>query len=316
LNQEYHGPLEFIIVAESSRDEGLLWAQDVVSKSKSKVVVKFCSDFEPRGANPRNSKMAHGYDFATHSWLYWHAIDSHIVSNYFASLVAMAQNNPDFYVTTFPVNVRPRSFGALVETVALNLEVTKFFLFSTATKEGAVAYGGSLFFSRSLLERSGGLEPTLNRFTEDVILAQSFKRVGGKCLLSPYLTYVPQEHLSFLSFWNRQIRWLMIAKYYMPGAFFLGPLFSFPQIFFVWGLWFQNWTVFEVGLSFFILRMIQALIFEKLLGAPQKDWWCVLFLPVYDFLFPILWVGALITRRVNWAGAIMISDSNGIVRKG
>lgn len=309
LNQKYEGPVEFIIVIENSKDAVYAKAKEIISKNKSKVAVKFCTDMELQGANPRSSKMAHGYSFSKHSWLYWHAIDSIIVNNFFETAISMTQNDPLKYVTTFPVNIRPKSFGALVETVSLNLEVTKFFIFSTASKNGAVAYGGSLFFSREILEKSGGLAATLNRFTDDVILANAFKEAGGKCLLSPYLTYVPQESLSFLGFWNRQVRWLMIARFYMPQAFFSGPFFALGQIFLICGLF--NWA-----LTIFILRIIQAFLFEILLNTPKKDWWCVFFLPIYDILFPFMWVAALLTRKVNWQGNIMITDHQGILRKG
>jgi ceramide glucosyltransferase len=316
LDQKYDGPIEFIIGIESSKDPVFAQAQEIVSNTKSKVIVKFFTDIELRGANPRNSKMLHGYNFSKHPWLYWHAIDSIIVDNYFETAVSMTQNDPLKYVTAFPVNIRPKSFGALVETVALNLEVTKFFIFSTASKKGAVAYGGSFFFSRELLEKSGGLDSTLNRFTEDVILASAFKKNGAQCLLSPYLTYVPQEKLTFRGFWNRQVRWLLIARFYMPQAFFSGPFFSFPQIFLVAGLIFHREFLIQTALGLFVLRVVQAFFFEILLRAPKSDWWCALFLPVYDILFPFLWIKALLTQKVNWSGNIMIADSKGVLRKG
>lgn len=314
--QTYRGALELVLVVQDPNDPALIAGKKITeSWPKTELLaVKWVTGFKPVGLNPRCAKMSEGLKHASHEWLYWHAIDTVIEPDHMKTAMLLGHLDKSTFVTSFPVNVESKSLGARLETICLNLEVTKFFILTFAQPGAATAYGGSMLFHRELLERSGGLASTLDRLTDDVVLTKQFMKAGAKCLLSPHLVTVPQHSISMKDYFKRQVRWMMIARYYMPEIYFPSPLFLVGQALAIAGFVGQDGVLLWMAAGFFVFRMIQALVFEILLGGPIGDWINSLLLPIYDVLLPVIWFLALVVGKLNWAGDIMIVGPGGILK--
>ena len=313
LNQRYDGPIEFIIVVKTSEEKVYADAARIIAENPSSIKIQLLTNPTPVGANPRSAKMAYGFNLTTHPWIYWHCVDTVPDLHHFRDAMRLTQGDWSKYVTAFPVNVNPKSFGAKIETLGLNVEVVRYFLFSTVFPKHTVAYGGSTLFHRDLLAKAGGLAQTLDTLTDDEVLAQAFKKVGATCYLAPHSARVSQERISFRDFWNRQVRWFMIGRHHLTGLFMLTPFIMVGQWFLVSGLVFKSTFLIKMGLLVFFMRMIQGFLFQYFLGTPKRDWLSIWTLPLYDLLFPIIWVTALLKRQVGWGGTVMKLGPNGIL---
>lgn len=316
LKQTYSGPIEFVIAVQDENDPVIPLAKQIIANCDSRVSVKWITGFNLRGVNPRSAKMAEAILHSKYPWIYWHAVDSLVDENHFKECMFIIDGNEKRYVSAFPVNIQPNNFGAKIETVALNLEVTKYFSSAFMDAKAALAYGGALLAHRSLLEQSEALEGTLNRLTDDVILAQGFNRVGGQCKMAAQLAYVIQEKLSFKDFIKRQVRWMMIARHYMRPLFFLSPLFWWGQYFLVASLFAAPTLFLSLAAVVFGIRIVQTLVFQILLKTPPRDWIHSWMIVLYDLIMPICWVSAIFIREVNWSGDVMVLGPNGVLVRG
>ena len=318
LLQEYPGHIEFVICVEDSSDPVWTAAKDFVKRlteekafDPQKISLLWLADFKLKGLNPRSSKMAHGIEKASHDWIYEFAIDSMTRPTHLADMMNLAKGDSNNYVTSFPVNISPQNFAAKIETIALNLDVTRVALFSMLAPKPTIAYGGSMLFHRKLLNETAGLESTLDYLTDDVILAQAFTKNGAQCLMAPHFVYVPQEEMSFKEYYKRQVRWMMIARFHMFPMFMTGPFFALGQIFLVLAALFSDPSLLWLALGFSVIRTVQSYIFQKMLGTNPGDEWHAWVITPHDLLFPLMWTMAFVTRKLNWAGDIMVVGPNG-----
>ena len=323
LRSEYSGEVEFVIVVSDADDPVLAIARDVVVAENSKVNVTWVVGFRwqearegSRALNPRSAKMAEGIARAKFDWIYWHAVDSWIKTDHLSEVMSQVGANEANFATSFPVIINTSELGSVLEAAALNVEVARFFLMSKIRKSACVVYGGSLLANRKLLAKGEGLVATLNRLTDDAILARAFAKTGARCFLSCNAVYVPQAQETVRDFLKRQIRWLMIARYEMHSLFFSTLPFMLIPVGLVCGLAAvasaeRSSAVLTGTVAFVVFRGLEGIWFQRELGTPRADYLKGAFVAVYDFILPVLWLIALFKKRLDWAGDQLIIGAGG-----
>ena len=313
LKQQYPGQVEFVIATKDEKEPLLKEARELFEKKFPQAQVKWVTPVATDGLNPRTAKIAKAYEAASHDWVFMTCVDTRFEPNYLRRALDLNRGETNSFVTGYPIIDKPRNFGAKLEAVGLNLDVMQFFMLSSISKKRPIGYGGALLFSKQLLAQSGGWEPILRLLTDDVTLARAFLKSGGKALLAPNPGYVRQENHSLESFWQRQVRWKMIAKYFLPELFFLAPLSWVPQVYFALGILLHSRAVFSLSLVCVLVRILAALLNQMFHGLPEWEWAHVWVQPFYDFSGVVSWVQAYRRKEIRWGSTIMELDEKGAV---
>ena len=314
LKQDYPGPLEVIVLSEEEDDPGIQQARDIVKRYSSRASVKFITGFRSEGGNPRNAKMAYGYQFASHPWIYWDAVDTEFGASHLRRMMALVQAKSENFATTMPVQYGPKDFGAIIDSISTNWE--SFYFLGTNFRGDGKVYGGSILFSRELLERAGGLAPILDDITEELPLRDGFRCAGGKCFLAPDLGRIRQEERSFSGFLRRKVRLIILLRIHFPWTYYSSPVTAFGgPVWTIAGLVTGQLSLLLLGLGIFAAHTVAALFYQVMLGTPRSDWVKVWVMCIYGWLTPVIWVLALTTREVNWAGDVIRIKGDGTLER-
>lgn len=311
-NQKYSGPIEIIIIIEDSRDPALEYSKKVLAQVPQGVEVKWITDFKPVGGNPRTAKMAHGFQFAKHDWIYWDAADTFIEPNHFEKMYTHTKGDPKKYTTAFPLHYGGESWGAHFENVTMSFEIPSFFFINEVMRRPNV-YGGSLLFHKSLIELGGGFSSVLNFLTEEIPLIKLFTKVGAHCVMIPAFVYVRQVKETLRQFYERKVRWMLIAKLHHPQFYYPSMVYSFFWIP-LFGLITGDAFYLELTLIYLLGKTLSNLIFHLILRLPLKQTMAVFVVaPVYEFILVAYTIHALFKRRILWANDKMLIMPDGQV---
>lgn len=313
MHQNYPGPMELVIAVEDSEDPGYAAAKKILDAAQQKIEVKWVLDFKAEGGNPRTAKLAYASRYAKYDWIYWLAPDTYSDSSHIRKMMHKTKADPNRYCSALPVQVGGSTLGALFETVPLVWEVPMFGLLNQKIKRPFV-YGGSILFHIDLLKKSGGFGPILNYLTEEVPMTDSFSRVGGVGDVVPSLVWVGQDRQSMAGFYERKLRWAMIGRFHHKTVFWLGFAYSVMWLPLLWVLTGQT-AFLNLLAAYLILKVLVVYRYHSLLEIPRWQWkWSVLMIP-YEFICFAFCVHALFRRRLNWAGDIMLVNSQGVVTR-
>ena len=312
LTQDYPGGLELIFAAKDGTEPLLAEMRAVVAANPSQHSIKWVYPVDVAGLNPRTAKIASACEAASSPWIFATTVDTRFAPGFLRRAMDTVAVDANVFVTSFPVIDRPRDLSASLEALGLNVDVSTYFLFASIARKPC-AYGGAFLFSRELLTKVGGYRPFLRLLTDDVTMAQAFASVGGECRLSPDFAYVRQERHSFREFWTRQVRWRMIARYFMPGLFWMTPL---------------AWTHLYLALAAIVLRssalawalvvltaarMAIGFAIQSLLETAQADRRKAWALPMYDWISPLATIVACCSSTVRWGTTQMALDASGAI---
>ncbi len=311
--QNYPGPLQLIIAAESSDDPGYEMAKRVLENTPHQMVVKWVKDFKPDGGNPRTAKLAYSVEYAEHDWIYWLAADNYCEDNYLKKMMHQAKADPAVYVSAIPVHIGWRTPGALFENIPLVWELPMLCFINRAMKKPFV-YGGSVLFHLSLLNKAGGFGPLKNLLSEEVPMCRNFTAAGGKGEIVPALVWSRNDKQSFYGFYARKVRLALIAKFFHREVFYPGFLCTilwFPFFYLFTG---QPFFLYLLG-AFLLIKTLVVYAYHLLLKLPQEQRrWSLMIIP-YEFISLFFCIHALFKKKVNWAGDVMQVGSNGIVER-
>jgi GT2 family glycosyltransferase len=313
LLQVYPGPVEIVFATLDAAEPLIADIKAVIAETPSSCAIKWIHPVATSGLNPRTAKIAKAYEASIHPWVFMVCVDTRFAPDYLKKAIELTELKPERYVTSFPVIDQPEAFSAKLEAVGLNVDVSQFFLLSSFSPKAACAYGGAFLFSRSLAEKAGAYTPLLPLLTDDITLAKALSREGGLCFLTDELAYVRQEKHSFRGYWTRQVRWRMIARYFLPDLFWLSPL-SWTQLFLLIG----GVILHENILLWMILVLMLSRIFvgagvQLILKTPKGDWRHAWVLPIYDWLAIPAWCAAVVKNSISWGPTLMILNRKGAV---
>jgi len=313
FRQEYPGELEIVIAIRDEDDPAVEQSKALAQRIPTRARVKWAIGGVAGGLNPKNSNLFQAFQQADHAWIYCSDADTRLEAGHLKSMIEASEGNPSRYVTSITIHEGPRDLGACLESLGTNLEATGFFLFAFLNPRCGVLNGASNLFHRSLLEKIGGFERTLNALTDDLFMGKLFVKAGAEGRLAPRFVRVTQDRQSMQGFRERHIRWMMIAKYFRPDLFWPAPLNWAAQWILLYAVVSGSSPHLAIGVFLLFLRMVDLLIYESLAGAPREDWGKVWAILIYDLLAPPLWASAIFRKRVVWGGNVLWVRSDGMV---
>jgi len=200
-------------------------------------------------------------------------------------------------VTNLFAGTRERTLGAALENVQLNGFVAAGSALPTLTGDAAVI-GKSTLFSRSALERLGGLSRLSCVLAEDFVLGKMFQNAGQRVLIAPTVLESPNRDLSLRVAFARHLRWSMLRWRLRPAIALLEPLTSpllmLPFAYGLFGHFAWLWLL--------ALLAVRDLGGWVLLRGWGRAWMPVVLGPLRELAAPAAWLIGMLKRHVTWRG--------------
>jgi ceramide glucosyltransferase len=316
LKQDYPGPLELIVAVKEPEEPLLAEAQKLVAENPSSVETRWITSVKVSGdVNPRTLKIQKCFEQARHPWIFVTCVDTRFDKGALRRMMTLTEGRRDHFVTSFPVIDSAQNFAAKLEEVGLNVDVTQFFLSACLAPKLAIAYGGGLLFHRRLLEKSGGFAPIVPLLTDDITFAQAFAKSGGIGHLAFDSGYVRQNDHSWKSFWDRQVRWRMISRFFLPELFLLSFFSCLMPAFWVSSFLSGDSRLISMSLAVIAGEILFGFLMQMGLETPRRDWRHAWVLPLYDFVGFFASCRALRINEIIWGGQRMQLNSKGAVTR-
>jgi ceramide glucosyltransferase len=190
-----------------------------------------------------------------------------------------------------------RTLGAALENVQLNGFCAAGAALPTLSGDAAVI-GKSTLFSRTALERLGGLARLGCVLAEDFVLGKMFQNAGLRVLIAPTVLESPNRDLSLRATFARHLRWAMLRWRLRPLAALLEPVTS-PLMMLGFA-----WQVFGSAalLWLALVLLVRDLGGWVVLRGWQRAWIPVLLGPVRELGAPLAWAAGAFKRHVTWRG--------------
>ncbi|HEY3495368.1 MAG TPA: glycosyltransferase [Polyangiaceae bacterium] len=162
----------------------------------------------------------------------------------------------------------------------------------------ALLVGKSALFSRSRLERLGGLRRLSDVLAEDFVMGKTFAHAGERVLLAPTVLENVTRATSLGSMFQRQLRWGMLRFRLRPVMAALEPVTSplalLPAAWALVGPWALAWTI-----GLLLLRDLGGWL---VLRGPRQIVLPLLLSPVRELIVLAAWAVAPFRRHVHWRG--------------
>ena len=206
-------------------------------------------------------------------------------------------------VSAIPIARQLLTFPAWIEAAVINAYHARVLMLGDAAGLG-FGLGKIMLFRRSDLARAGGLDCLQWAIGEDMALARAMRALGLRTVLADRVCDQTLGHRSFADVWQRQLRWMTIWRVQLPAAFVVDLLGSALP------------TALAGAAAAHLVGVSPAAVFattfigwcgvESILCA-AKGWpisfWSPLAFIARELLTPALWIRALVSNEVRWAGA-------------
>jgi len=200
-------------------------------------------------------------------------------------------------VTNLFAGTRERTLGAAIENVQLNGFIAAGSALPTLSGDAAVI-GKSTLFSRSTLDRLGGLTHLSCVLAEDFVLGKMFQNAGERVLIAPTVLESPNRDRSLSAAFGRHLRWSMLRWRLRPAVALLEPLTSplvvLPFAYSLFGS--------LAGLWLLLILAVRDLGGWVLLRGWSRAWIPIVLGPVRELAAPFAWLIGLFKRHVSWRG--------------
>ena len=219
-------------------------------------------------------------------------------THYVSELARLHVSERAGIVTNLFAGTDERTLGAALENVQLNGFCAAGSALPTLSGDAAII-GKSTLFSRSALDRLGGLDRLSCVLAEDFILGKMFERAGLPIVIAPTILQNPNRELSLRTAFARHLRWAMLRWRLRPVAALLEPLTS-PLLMlpFAWSLFGGPAAM----LWFFSLLAVRDLLGWVLLRGWGHAYLPLLLGPVRECAAPCAWLIGAFKRHVTWRG--------------
>lgn len=297
LSQNYSG-LEILVAAADATSPALSVVRDLRESPTPRFVVSDCAT----AASPKLNNL-------------WPAIcqaendivltkDSNIVLRPGDIAAFVERLAPEVgLVSAIPIARQLLTFPAWVEASIINAYHARVLMLGDAAGLG-FGLGKIMLFRRSDLARAGGFDCLQWAVGEDMALARAMRALGLRTVLAERVCDQTLGYRSFADVWQRQLRWMTIWRVQLPAAFVVDLLGSALP------------TALSGAAAAHLIGISPAAVFATtLLGwcgvesilCAAKGWpisfWSPLAFIARELLTPVLWIRALVSNEVRWAGA-------------
>jgi len=206
-------------------------------------------------------------------------------------------------VSAISIATQLRTFSAWIEASIINCYHARVLMLGDAAGLG-FGLGKVMLFRRSDIARAGGFDCLKWAVGEDMALSRAMRMLGLRTVLADCVCEQVLGPRSFVDVWQRQLRWMTIWRVQLPAVFIVDLLGS------------ALFTALAGAAGAHLIGVSPAVVFGATLVAwcsiesilcAAKGWplslWSPLAFFAREFLTPALWLRALISNEVRWAGA-------------
>jgi ceramide glucosyltransferase len=294
--QQDHPEFELIFGVTDPTDAALAIVtllRDEFPKVHCKVIVH---DGGP-ALNPKVRNLLGMLPHAEHDLILISDSNVHAPRHYVSELAHVHDTTHAGIVTNLFAGSAENTLGSALENVQLNGFVAAGSALPTLSGDAAVI-GKSTLFSRSALDRLGGLSRLSCVLAEDFILGKMFENAGQAVVIAPTVLANPNRDLSLRAAFARHLRWAMLRWRLRPLAALLepvtSPLLMLPFAHCLLGpaawLWFAS------------LIMIRDVGGWVALRGWGRAWIPFVLGPVREVAAPFAWAIGALKRHVAWRG--------------
>jgi ceramide glucosyltransferase len=250
-----------------------------------------------RALNPKVDNLVGMLPTATHDLLLISDSNVRAPRHYLRELGSIYERERPGLVTNLFAGGDENSLGGALDSVELAGFCAAGVALPTLLGD-AVLVGKSALFSRSELEKRGGLSRLADVLAEDFVLGKTFAHAGRAVRLAPTVLTNVTSGMSLEAAFRRHLRWSMLRFRLRPVAAALepltNPLAQLPLAWLLLGPWALVWV-----LTLIAVRDVGGWL--VLSGA--RRWWLPLTLGVTrDLLALVVWCVAPLKHHVSWRG--------------
>ena len=247
--------------------------------------------------NPKVHNLLGMLPLATHDLVLISDSNVRAPAHYVSELARVHAGSDVGIVTNLFAGRGERTLGAALENVQLNGFCAAGSALPTLSGDAAVI-GKSTLFSRTTLDRLGGLARLSCVLAEDFILGKMFENAGLRVVIAPTVLENPNRDLTLRATFARHLRWAMLRWRLRPIAALLEPVTSpLLMLAFGWQLWGP-----AALLWFALVLGVRDLGGWVALRGWQRAWIPVLLGPLRELGAPVAWLVAAFKRHVTWRG--------------
>jgi ceramide glucosyltransferase len=225
LAEQSYPDFEIILGLADASDPARAVAQRLKAEYPERRIHVLC-DPRARGFNPKVSNLENMLPHARHEHLL--VSDSNVVlePEFLNRVMSELQKPRTGLVVNLIVGVGERTLGAALENLHLNTYVLSTMCGARAMLHHTCAIGKSMLFTRTALERAGGLAGVRNVLAEDYILGQRFEAAGYRVGLCTELVRTVNARRGLRQFWHRQVRWAQMRRHLRLDAYLVELLMN------------------------------------------------------------------------------------------
>jgi ceramide glucosyltransferase len=292
LLAETYREFEVVVAARAGDEAALAQARAIATGTRPFVSVE--SPAEAWG-NPKAANLAEAVRVARHEHLLFK--DGAIILEPGQIAAMMNCLGPGIgLVGAVPLARGPEGVAATVETALMNGLGARFVL-AGAALGCDIGLGASLLMRRGDLERCDGLAAMAASVADDHALAKAMRRAGLATVIAPRPVWQRLGRRPARAVWARHLRWAVCRRDEAPLAFAAEPAVGLVAVAAAGAVaagpvallaTLLAWPAAEMGLA-------AARGWPMPPAMPLAVW-------VREALHPALWVAALLSRRLSWAG--------------
>ncbi|HEY2735897.1 MAG TPA: glycosyltransferase, partial [Polyangiales bacterium] len=234
---------------------------------------------------------------ASHDLLLISDSNVRVPKHYVSELVRIHTQTGAGIVTNLFAGTSENSFGSALENVQLNGFCAAGSALPTLVGDAAVI-GKSTLFSRTLLEKLGGLSRLSCVLAEDFILGKMFENAGHRVVIAPTVLESPSTGLTLRDAFSRHLRWAMLRWRLRPTAALFEPLTSpllmLPFAYQVLGVGALLWLA--------IVLAIRDLGGWVTLRGWRRAWIPLVLAPIRELAAPFAWAIGAFKKHITWRG--------------
>jgi ceramide glucosyltransferase len=206
-------------------------------------------------------------------------------------------------VSAIPIAAQLLSFPAWIEASIINGYHARVLMLGDAVGLG-FGLGKIMLFRRSDLMRAGGFDCLKWAVGEDMAIARAMQQLGLRTVLAGRVCHQTLGHRSLRDVWQRQLRWMTIWRVQLPATFIVDLLGSALPTALVGAV---AAPLIEISPAAVFAGTFAGWFAIEFLVSAARGWpvslWSPLAFLAREVLTPALWLCALLTRQVRWAGA-------------
>jgi ceramide glucosyltransferase len=267
------------------------------------------------GVNPKVANLAEPIRTALHDHILIKdantALDPDQLQRMAASLVPGVG-----LVAAVPIARDPETFAAEIECAIINTYGARLLLAASALGLG-FGIGAAMLTRRGDLLRADGLATMARSLADDQALAKALSATGLRTVIAEGTVSQRGGRRPFRRVWQRHLRWALCRRTEAPAVFAVEPLTGGMAAALAAALAAPLIGVERAGavLITLLVWVATGIVLAALKGWPLSPRSAAAML-AQEALSPALWLAALLSRQIGWAGAILPTSGHGRERHG